>query len=503
MPLWKYPEGHFLFMTLIQFHQHAEISGANIRTEQLDGKEWLVAPCVAIVEGVLNGLLVPANEIEISTPSWNGRSIPVHHPDTNTANEPMTVQNQVIGYFYSAEFEQNKLQGEMWLDVAKANSLGGDAASVIGTIQNGGMVEVSTAYWAYTTSQAGEFNGVPYVGVTTHILPDHIALLPGDEGACNIDDGCGVPRANRRELMKYTIVQNGESVELELVDLERKPTCHIANIEGMSFRDVGKALRAAVDLTTQIATDHWVWIEDVYDDYFVYEIEAEGSEADGLWRRDYSISSDFVVTLGEASSVIRRTVYEDAPIPQMQNENILTKVKNYVSELFVNHDKENRMKDIIEAIIKNGKTEMTAEQLGELPETAVSVLFNGLQLNEEGDGDEPVSEPPTSEPASDDVPEWAATLVETVDDLSTKVDGLSTTQNVAIEQQKTAVIKRLLANERNTFSEDELKEFALPQLEKFVAAFIDPDYSGLFYGENDNGEYEYAPLTINIKKEGE
>ena len=135
-------------MALIQFHHNATVATADIRNEQLDGKSWLVAPCVAIVAGVLNGLLVPADEIMISTQSWNGRSIPVHHPNTTTANEPMTIQNQVIGYFYAANFDTDRLKGEMWLDINKAMALGGDAAAVIEAVQNGGMVEVSTAYWA-------------------------------------------------------------------------------------------------------------------------------------------------------------------------------------------------------------------------------------------------------------------------------------------------------------------------------------------------------------------
>jgi len=487
-------------MALTKFHHNATV-GTNVRNEQLDGKEWLVAPCVAIVAGVLNGLLVPADEIMISTMSWNGRSIPVHHPDTSTANEPMTVQNQVIGYFYAANFDTDRLKGEMWLDVAKAQNLGGDAAAVIEAVQNGGMVEVSTAYWAYTTSQAGEFNGVPYTGITTHILPDHIAVLPGDEGACNINDGCGLNRNQRSENMKYTMLHNGEAVELELKEFgERKPTCHRTdNVEGMSHRDVGRALRAAVGMVTQVATDHWIWLEDVYDDYFVYEIEAENSDVEGLWRRDYSVAADFTVTLGEASRVIRKTVYEDAPVapvPAMNEKTVFTKLKNYVSELFQNHDKERNMKEMIAAIVTNGKTGMTAEQLGQLPETAVSAMFNGLQLNEdevEAETEQPA--PAADVPAADTMPAWAADLV-------AKVDSLTKATNAANDQQKAAIVKKLVANERVTFSEAELTAFTLPQLEKFAATCIEPDYSGLFFGQNDNGDgYEYAGLTINAKQE--
>jgi len=154
------------------------------------------------------------------------------------------------------------------------------------------------------------------------------------------------------------------------------------------------------------------------------------------------------------------------------------------------------MKEMIAAIVTNGKTGMTAEQLGQLPETAVSAMFNGLQLNEdevEAETEQPA--PAADVPAADTMPAWAADLV-------AKVDSLTKATNAANDQQKAAIVKKLVANERVTFSEAELTAFTLPQLEKFAATFIEPDYSGLFFGQNDNGDgYEYAGLTINAKQE--
>ena len=167
------------------------------------------------------------------------------------------------------------------------------------------------------------------------------------------------------------------------------------------------------------------------------------------------------------------------------------------------------MKDMIAAIIENGKTGLTAEQLKELPETAVTAMFNGLELNEDepegDDGSVGGSEPATPDGAiggESAMPAWAADLASKFGDLASKVDGLSATQNAAAEQQKAGIIAKLVANERVTFSETELKAFTLPQLEKFAASFIEPDYSGLFFGENNTGDgYDYVGLTINSKEE--
>jgi hypothetical protein len=164
------------------------------------------------------------------------------------------------------------------------------------------------------------------------------------------------------------------------------------------------------------------------------------------------------------------------------------------------------MKEMIAAIVTNGKTGMTAEQLKELPETAVTAMFNGLQLNEDEDepeaadgsiGGEAATPAPAAEPApaADTMPAWAAELV-------AKVDSLTKSTNAAVEQQKAAIVKKLVANERVTFTEAELKAFTLPQLEKFAATFIEPDYSGLFFGQNEqSSEYEEVGLAIKNEKE--
>ena len=78
---------------------------------------------------------------------------------------------------------------------------------------------------------------------------------------------------------------------------------------------------------------------------------------------------------------------------------------------------------------------------------------------------------------------------------------MTVAQNKATEQQKAGIIGQLVANERVTFSKEELEAFTLPQLEKFAATFIEPDYSGLFFGQNQTtGEYEEVGLTINVKE---
>lgn len=179
------------------------------RTEMLDGREYLVVPTTIIVAGVLNGELVPVEEIAANVGGWNGRPIPVRHPqnaagDYISANAPDVIERQVVGQLFNARFDTDRLRAEMWLDVAKVNSLGGLALDALKRIQAGDVVEVSTGYFAQVEETPGEYNGQPYMAIQHNLIPDHIALLPNEIGACSIEDGCG---ANRTNAMKTNAAQ--------------------------------------------------------------------------------------------------------------------------------------------------------------------------------------------------------------------------------------------------------------------------------------------------------
>lgn len=166
------------------------------RREQLHGREHLVVPVVALVPGVLNGELVPADEVALSVQAWNDVPIPLDHPRARgipiSARQPEVLEQAVVGRLYGANVDPNgKLRGEMWLDVARLNALGQDGLREL--LEAGGPVEVSTAYFRdldVTTPGTG------YTGVARRLRPDHLALLPAGKGACSWADGCGAPRVN-------------------------------------------------------------------------------------------------------------------------------------------------------------------------------------------------------------------------------------------------------------------------------------------------------------------
>lgn len=167
---------------------------------QFDGREYLIVPTVALKAGVVNQQLAPLDEISRYVEAWNGRPLPVRHPRKDgkyvTANQPDVIANQVVGHFYNARLDGEKLLGELWIDVEKAQKLGGDALTVLNRLEAGEPVEVSTAYFSDLEPGEGVVNGKQYVGIQRNLRPDHIALLPDEVGACSWKDGCGAPRVN-------------------------------------------------------------------------------------------------------------------------------------------------------------------------------------------------------------------------------------------------------------------------------------------------------------------
>ena len=180
------------------------------RKESLDGVEYLVAPVVMVKEQVLNGELLPAEEIEKSAPGWNGRPVVVYHPEDEDgneviANDPKVVPKYEVGKVYNVEYDSKstKLKGELWIDISKAKRKNSDMKEALKMIQNSEELEVSTGYIVNDRlNKKGTFDGVEYNGIQRDILPDHLALLPQEIGACSWEDGAGV-RNNSNKFVSW------------------------------------------------------------------------------------------------------------------------------------------------------------------------------------------------------------------------------------------------------------------------------------------------------------
>lgn len=218
---------------------------SKFRTAVQNGQEFLVVPGVPARGQVMNDYLVPANEWSHFVEAWNGSPITVTHPKANngSANSP-TPDVSIVGRFYNAEWDaaNNRLIGEYWLNVNDLYKTP-EGQQIAQAVKNGQILETSTGYFADEDATPGEFEGKAYKTIHRNLRPDHIAILPNEEGACSVMDGCGLNRnsavvcQNRKEC-PFMTKQNA-------LQTARRPS--YSDTEDTSWSDVPKTLGAFAD----------------------------------------------------------------------------------------------------------------------------------------------------------------------------------------------------------------------------------------------------------------
>lgn len=187
------------------------------RTELFEGREHLVVPVVALVEGVVHAMnatnaeFVPAEEFTKAPGGWNGRPIFLGHPVREglavSGNDPEILEEERIGTIFNTKIRSNKLTMEAWIDVERATE---KAPTLLERVRNKEDIEISVGVFTGTDDAQGEYNGKRYNGSWKGIMPDHLALLPEtDLGACSVAMGCGVRAATANSKGVNVKDQNG------------------------------------------------------------------------------------------------------------------------------------------------------------------------------------------------------------------------------------------------------------------------------------------------------
>jgi len=198
----------------------AHVSGS-YRTETLHGKEFVVVPVVALVQGVIQGMSASGPELALAEEfgkfpdSWNGRPVVMSHPVTDkgvpiSANSPAVLEKYQIGVLFNSQLDGGKLLQEAWIDKDRALALNTNSKEVFESLERGEMIEVSTGYFAEIEPSSGMYANQEYEAIQRSIVPDHLAFLAlGTVGACSNQDGCGAQlAANASPDMKFTPVKD-------------------------------------------------------------------------------------------------------------------------------------------------------------------------------------------------------------------------------------------------------------------------------------------------------
>lgn len=202
-------------MELRELHLRGAIGA--IRTALHEGREHIVVPVTALMQGVIHAVNAPTSEfvplstLSIAPQGWNGRPTVHGHPVRNgkqvSANDPDILAAHGFGQIFKSRLEGDRLLMEAWVDPIRAAAVGGD--KFVARLQSGDPIEVSVGAYVTTEQREGDYQGKPYKAVWKEIVPDHLAFLPNGTGACSIEMGCGAHRAAEVYLV------TAEGLELE------------------------------------------------------------------------------------------------------------------------------------------------------------------------------------------------------------------------------------------------------------------------------------------------
>jgi len=483
--------------------QHLQSFAVNmpLRTEEFEGREHLVAPVVAIVEGVHNELFYPIEEIGKFEEAWNGVPLLVGHPsDANgyaiSANNPKVIEEKAVGRFWNAYVEDTKLKGEIWIDVKKAKEV---APAVLDIIRGDGQLEVSTGLWTEDEDTSGEWHGEKYRAIMRGHRPDHLALLPGGEGACSWDDGCGV-RVNEKK--------GGENLDEELFEkLEemgkesgeapgrfKRMFTALAHKLGfktseISHSDIYSRLSDMIggDGPVEVGSEGpYRYVNSVFDNYFIYEEHAEG-EPSKLFRQDYRINADDEIQFVDDPVPVKREVRYVKLQAKKEVMETMSKEKEKCCEELINsliandavqlseddrewlesldEDHLKKLEPVVKEPETNEKSTEKEEQELKVQQAAEKGLEEALNSGGGEKEEKAMAEPQTAEEFIANAPEGIRETLER----SYKRD----------QELKANLVKSLLDNKRNVFTKEQLESKTMDELEALTKlADVPVDYSG-------------------------
>lgn len=226
-----------------------QVNNYTARVVQEKDKQYLVVPVVMMLEGVHSGshgaVLHTSDVLSNNVNAWNGVPVTVGHPTRDgqyiSANEKDV---KTVGFVRNTKWEDNKLKAEAWLDEQKIIA---ESPQALQYIKEGRALDVSIGSYTKEISEQGEYNGENYIAVAHGHTPDHLALLPGENGACSWTDGCGV-RVNKdydnaKKLQVISIdIDNADKATNKLninerkvkpMNKEEKSPCFIAKVDAL------------------------------------------------------------------------------------------------------------------------------------------------------------------------------------------------------------------------------------------------------------------------------
>ncbi len=455
-----------------------------VRNDTMEGRDYLVAPMIMIVEGVHEGsngpLYYPADELAKIPSIWNHKPIVVYHPQLNgamvSACDPDILSNRKVGVIMNTTFDDGKLKAEAWLEIDRMNKVDERIAEAI---ENKETMELSTGLFTDNENVEGEWNGEAYEAIARNYRPDHLALLPDLKGACSIEDGAGFLRLNAE--------QNSITIDLKTLKYKKAVECLKNKGDGLihciqkfveneiSFDDTRQRLQSI--LKGKFGEDDYVWIEDVFDEYVVYD------RAGILYRQDYD-DVDGAISFKGMAFVVKKDIKYIPVTNVVKNER---KVKM------------NKKEKAVKALIENKGTHWEEDDKEDLMEFDEEILNKMIPVenqetntdaddNKDKDKDkdkktteneDKTKEDKDKDKASDGEEEEATANMSAEDYINTKVpDGLKGVLRSGLASYnagKTKLIEVITTNKKNTFTKEQLEAKDLDELKSLATLAADTE----------------------------
>ena len=272
----------------------------NITTFEENGKEYISVPAVIMVEGVHHGsqgkVLHTAEYLSVNVEDWDDIPVTITHPMKGGNYVGVAECPEYITGHTTHTVWEDGLKTELVLDVNKLSKI---SPKTLKSLQANEPIEVSIGTFSENIEEKGTFKGEDYDAKTVSYIPDHVAILPDDIGACSYVDGCGI-----------RVYKKGENNmnEKQLTEARKIVRDNRFTLEMYKDKPIGLARNYVNGLETD---EYYFWLLDVTENSLVYEKSSKNGEGKTkTYMREFTIDGDQLVVSDEEIEVVGEFVYK-------------------------------------------------------------------------------------------------------------------------------------------------------------------------------------------------
>lgn len=416
------------------------INASNISTTTINGQEhYVIRGAVPIVDSiVMNGGLYPAEEINNSYQTMEGKLMPLPHPKVDgkyvSANDPRAINSFHVGaWAQNVSKSGDQVVMDVYINKTVAETKP-DGKRLINRLDemiagtNTDPIHLSTGLLTNKENKSGESKGKKYSWIARNMQFDHIAILLDEPGAGTPEEGVGMfvnADGQEGEVETASLIDAANSLKDGLLN---KVKFFFTHNSDASFDEIYQMLREAIRAPS--GSDVYRYVVTVWPDKFIYE---EGKK---LFQQKYLIDDNVVTLVGDPIEVVRKpTEYE---------------VKT--------NGEQNPMKEkMIAALNAAGvKTEgLTDDQVWDAYNEQMKKPADGKKEDEDQEEDKSKKKDPAAN--AEEIPAWAKALSEKVDALNTQISANADTER---KEMREAVKAKFGLSEAavNAMADEPLKE---------------------------------------------